>query len=525
MKSSAFRALGASAALSLTGCVDEFVDVPNELSSFTVTFDELTPTGSPDAQLPAPRGTLWLGVRANAFGTDGKPLAWNGRARVKVTPGAINAVKDDRDGLSADNALVFVDGVASGQVEIKSVHSDARIWLVDDLPDSDTHAVGVTPIVYFDEPTLADINSIPPGGDNFTSLYVDGGTVGDFVRMERDGFVFEGRETAEDPCALAEPGATKRDLIVTATTPTGFYVTDLAEPPHPTLPGNFAHAFVYNFGFPEGLEPGKRLYLLAGTIQEFSGNTQITSPTYRVSYCPFVAGDDTDAVRAQQRTLELAKLHELEANAPVIGGATCGTGVSLQSCGYSSSNLAMESLESAVVQIPEAKLPDMWVRCDFDGDGQVSTFAQIGSSFGCADENDAECACNLACQTSAKFPSPDSKFEASHADKAFDATGKLCAERTGYQGFGQYIVQIIDNGVPGPRINLTSRDAFPEFDPELEENLGAHVRVRGNLQQVRAARPRWVVQARGADERNDTDVCCLPGEFCPAGLQPCTELE
>lgn len=517
MKPSSLRVLAACAAVSLAGCVDEFVDVPNRLSSFEVHLADPASAGSEEAPLAVPRAIARLRIRAQAYGSDGEPLAWTGRARVKVTPGL--TVPDVFP-------LDFAGGVAEADVPVLGVHSDTRVWVIDDTAAGASGAVGVSESVHFDEPTLADINSIPPQGDNTTSFYVDGGTSGDFVRMERDGFVFASRKDPADPCALAEPGATKRDLIVTATTATGFYATDLTEPKHPTLPGNFGHVFVFNFNFPEGLQPGDRIHALEGTIQEFSGNTQITFPTYRVSYCPFVAGDDREAVQAQQRELELAKLREVEASAPAIDTALCtagtNSGIGLQSCGYSSANFHMESLEAALVRIPEAKLPDLWVRCDFDGDGQVSTFVQSGSVFGCLDANDAECACNLACQTSARFPSPDSPFESTHADKAFDATGKLCAERTGYESFGQYIVQIVDGGTPGPRINLSSRDAFPDFDPEAEENLGAHVRLRGNLQHVRAARPRWVVQARGPDERNDTDVCCLPGRFCPAGLQPCS---
>ena len=60
------------------------------------------------------------------------------------------------------------------------------------------------------------------------------------------------------------------------------------------------------------------------------------------------------------------------------------------------------------------------------------------------------------------------------------------------------------------------------FGPAAIQSTRAHVRIRGNLQHVRAARPRWVVQARVPDERNATDVCCLPNGFCPAGLQPCS---
>ncbi len=516
MKSPLLRGLGACAALLLAGCVDEYVDVVPGLSSFSVELADPAAAGSAEEPLPVSRGITTMRIRAQAWATDGKPYAWNGKARVKVTPG-----------VTVPNVfpIEFVDGRAETDVQILGAHSETRLWVIDDKAWGASFAVGVTPTLHYDEPTLADINAIPPQGDNNTSFFTRGSPRGDFVSLHRDGFVFADRDQPEDPCELAAPGAGKRDVIVTATTATGFYATDLTEPADGVLPGNYGHIFVFNFNFPEGLEVGDRLHALEGTIQEFSGNTQLTFPTYRISSCPLVAGDDVEAVRAAQRTLELARLGELEQNAPVIGTAICtggsGSGISLESCGYSASNFQMESLESALVRIPEVKTPELWARCDFDGDGQVSSFVQDGNVFGCLDPNDAECACNVACQTSRAFPSPDSPFEASHADKAFDATGKICAEVTSYHGYGQYIVRIVEDGVLGPRINLSTRDAFPAFDPELEENLGSVLRARGNLVQVRAARPRWVVQARIPDERNEPDLCCVDESRCPAGLQLC----
>jgi hypothetical protein len=49
----------------------------------------------------------------------------------------------------------------------------------------------------------------------------------------------------------------------------------------------------------------------------------------------------------------------------------------------------------------------------------------------------------------------------------------------------------------GPLINVLTRDIYPSLDPTAEEVLGrtlvAGEALQGNLRQVRAARPRWIV--------------------------------
>ena len=537
MKSPTLRGLAGLAVLGLVGCVDEYVDTEPKLSAFEVRLTDPAAAGSPEEPLPLPLGDHELRLEAVALGTDGRPYPWTGSARIKVTPGRTPSVRtncpperafDSCPIPDAVDRVTFVDGVANDiAVRISGVHSETAVWIVDDQGEgARSHAVGLAPLIHFETPTLAAINAIPPGEDTMTSWFIEHGQRGDFVRMSREGFVFADRESPEDECALAEPGPTMRDLIVTAVGPQGFYVTDLSEPAHPTYPGNFGHAYVFNFNFPEGLQPGDRIHYIEGSIQEFSGHTQLAFPVYRVSYCPFVAGDDDagrEAVRQRQRELELEALTALEARAPVIAASVCGTGIGTVSCGHDSDNRAIESLESAVVRIPEVKTPELWVRCDFDGDGEVANPNQTGAVYGCnfGNEENPECLCTAACLNSGVFPPPDSPLEASHADKAFDARGKVCTERSSYDGFGQYVVRIVQNGVPGARINISTADAFPDFDPEAEENLGSHLRVRGNLVHVRAARPRWIVQTRVPDERNDFDLCCLPGKDCPAGLQPC----
>jgi|APLak6261679142_1056127.scaffolds.fasta_scaffold00021_21 hypothetical protein len=81
------------------------------------------------------------------------------------------------------------------------------------------------------------------------------------------------------------------------------------------------------------------------------------------------------------------------------------------------------------------------------------------------------------------------------------------------------------------RINLITKDAVPELNPDCDENdedaeraqqcknlKGSEFDVIGHLRHVQPARPRWVVVPRAAD-----DLCCYPGPGleCPKPIQRC----
>jgi hypothetical protein len=81
------------------------------------------------------------------------------------------------------------------------------------------------------------------------------------------------------------------------------------------------------------------------------------------------------------------------------------------------------------------------------------------------------------------------------------------------------------------RINLITRDAIPELEPDCDEADADPARARqctdlrgsefdiiGHLRQAQPARPRWIVIPRSPD-----DVCCYPGPGleCPRPIKPC----
>jgi hypothetical protein len=69
-----------------------------------------------------------------------------------------------------------------------------------------------------------------------------------------------------------------RDVVVTALTTKGFWVSDLGD-----APGNYSGLFVYTFNKPEDVDVGDRISLLAGGVQEYVGATQLSFPIYEAA--------------------------------------------------------------------------------------------------------------------------------------------------------------------------------------------------------------------------------------------------
>jgi hypothetical protein len=179
---------------------------------------------------------------------------------------------------------------------------------------------------------------------------------------------------------------------------------------------------------------------------------------------------------------------------------------------YSNNNLEIESLESAVVKLSNVKPATKYVNCDGNGNSNIppfrwnsqtdahGCFVSGGASAWYCDpngEDTADCECNRDCIAGLR----------AYADE-------VCAEANTYRTYGQWLVQAED--LWKTRINVSTRDAMPDFDPRTEfskvEYKGCRVDITGVLRQVQAARPRWLIIARDQD-----DFCCRApeGARCP----------
>ena len=144
------------------------------------------------------------------------------------------------------------------------------------------------------------------------------------------------------------------------------------------------------------------------------------------------------------------------------------------------------------------------------------------------------------CEEAAHVRFGDTTVTASTQDELLPARQRKDVVTSANGGFVAFLAQATPDG-QAPRCHvaanthtrmlLITRDAVPDLRVDCDENdtdaerarqcrflHGATYDVVGHLRQVQAARPRWTVMPRDAD-----DLCCHPGVGleCPKPVQPC----
>ncbi len=546
MISRTLRALAALCALGLTatGCGnDTKYNLPHRVDSFKVTIEEVRPTfppnqtgESPDKALPIPIDPVLFKVRVVAVDERGEVMSDYSRpVSFRATPGNVLATALEDGKPWADRLLPFNDGVATGWVTVDKIFGEFRIWAEDappppiyelELPGeggadggvpgpdageqeplyvevegSRTFAGGVSNPIYFVAPAIRDVQRVPtdPPGCQDAYCRVDNRLspfIGNFL-------------TIDAPRPLG-------DMIVTSITNEGFYVTDLLaqrfdREPYKSAVGTLGHLFVYSYSYPDGLYVGDRVTSLTGTVQEFSGATQLVFPSW-----VRLEGDPRPEDIPAPFVLDFS-----DPITPSVGYTVCKTGTRYDPkpnrmenldllCGYSTNNVHIESLESSLVKIANARPSTAFVNCDRNGNANIGLFGQTKDEetdlwhWLCFEEGEDkdDCQCYLECVIG-------------HGE--FD--GKVCTELNSFETYGQWLVQLEDRW--SVRLNVSTRDALPLFDPRdfaKPEHAGCTVDIAGIMRQTQAARPRWIVIAR-----EETDVCCRApeGKTCPTGIPVC----
>lgn len=510
-------------------------------------------------------GAVAFYVRVQAVDAAGAPFAAFDRPlSFRVAPGKVIRMFQPSGEPSPVEGMLrpAAGGQAEGYVVARSLYGVVRIWAEDRdavadyvIPPSDdpfstsgptpgpayatiggrTYLGGVTDPIWFETPDLADVQRI---------------SFADIQRLTQP--------NRTSPLIGNYLTVAKGEMVVTNVSPDGFYATDVAaqklsQAPFDAYPGHFAHIFVYNYNYPDDLYIGDRLISLTGTVQEFSSDTQISWPSWLRRERP------TDFFTAEGRTRyrpgPVATLDRtICASNPVAPLAID------RLCGYSNKNMKIESLESALVALKSAAVSTAFAEnCDKNGNGQVSFFFATGSpgpTLDCTTENwccdranaeFAECLCYRDCVTGSG-----------------PYSAAVCSEGTTLRNYGQWIV-VVDARAE-IRINVQTRDALPNFDARIfaarcataddaaacpcgpgslryaaanlctaaDEQADPRCKagtckpqspqsslaldIVGNLRQVQAARPRWMVVARDA-----LDVCCHQPAVgqCPPGLSIC----
>ncbi|QSQ27803.1 hypothetical protein JY651_24150 [Pyxidicoccus parkwayensis] len=463
-------------ALALAGCYTEDTQQPKGVATFDVQVKGLyvansnprtavsvvnacaTKYGS-QAQVPAevrgteecryviPRAPVDIDVDVTAIDVKGQPMeSFNGPVSFRVVPGNLTGAYSYR-------WTKLTNGKGSGTVRASQLYGELHVWVEDEPPEVDysqgqvaagdlpeepptrSYATGLSKSQFFEEPTLATVQT-PQNGDQLTAYS------GTYMRIGRNP---ESGSVLRQNCEAGDPNNNEPvTLLVTGMDPGGFFVTDLTAcrvkegiqggntqtaEPDGYYPGRFNSIYIYNYSFPEGIDPGDLLWTVAGSVQEFTATTQLTFPSW--------------SVREHVRLLPQAEWDKyLKLAPPVeINGRRCGYSSTLYItdplCGYSYGNYKMESLESSLVKVRRVRFPEMFQSCDANGNGTVPFFCpnpSAGTWGACGtdtpgDPDVPERQCNIDCTLGI------GQF-----------AGKLCAEKNTYDSFGQFVVEMNPSG-------------------------------------------------------------------------------
>ncbi|MDI3289582.1 hypothetical protein [Polyangium sp. 15x6] len=454
--------LGLASLLALAGCTDQ-VPLPSGASTFRVVITQVNGANAPsdDTPLPANRGDredTWA-FEIEARSPYGEPVDFNGTVRVSVEPGTVLGVTGEG---AAGRNIKMVGGKAQGVATVTAVYGPARLWIED---------LGYAPVPLADKPACS--NGKDDDGDVLIDFPADPGCafadddnedVGTFAAGISPPVHYElprisdiqglGAATPFPYEAIEINTHRPKPLVVTRVASDGFYVTDLSE-----QATGYNHIFAFNFSTPPGMRVCDRVTFLTGTVVEFFGFTELSFPSYVVSYP--LEGEDTCEVP----------------DPAVLDDATIGNAD------------AMEKLESGLVRIEGFRVatkfgpkpvvdnvPDAdHSNCDLNGDGQVDFASQ------------AEGACSDACSADPE-----------------------CTEWTSYSARGNYKVF-----KGNTQIQIQTGTAA-SFDPtgHKGETLDA---VTGTLRNFSGGSLNWTVETRCSDDL----VCQTQG--CVKATVPSTK--
>jgi hypothetical protein len=521
-------ALASALALALAGgCFSVPSELPSGVASFVVQVDSVfragtrTPLdvvkacadrheGTQDSVPLAERGTrecpyaiprqeVDFEISAIAVDARGREVTgFSGPTSFRVRPGELSSSYGAR-------TLTFIDGRARGIARAGYLFSETRLWVEDAPPEPildggvvvpgapeeplrRTYATGASAPIYFEEPTLQRLNRpfvFDNVGSPFNLQFV---TVGR-IPGDPDAGLLEATDGGagnvlrqncpDDPERHGKPAT----MVVTGIDCCGFFVHDVtacrvpednSDPgagfrlpePDGLYPGTFGSMYVYNYSHPDGIDPGDPLWSLAGSVQEFTGTTQITFASW--------------AVAEKVRLRPVSEWNRYLSLVPVvdISMRTCGMSTPFiqdSLCGHQRANLKLESLESGLVRLRNAKLPDTFANCDFDGNGEVPFFCDFNPGGGQP----------RRWGTCGTFTDPDVNTVEGRETRCYiDCTiglgqflDRTCSEGSTLAGFGQLALEMAG---PGP--------AWAGFDDTVPSRIET-VTVRNTPARNAAALP------------------------------------
>jgi hypothetical protein len=228
-----------------------------------ITSGSLGTEASPLAFSPDP---VSYGLTVTTSDVNGEDYAFNGDLNLRVRPGKF----------SEDPVITLVDGTWSGTIHFEDSFGPTRIWATDEGDrDEDstrvpTFAAGVSPTIYFDHPTISEMQ-----------------TSEDIETNQLDG-------------EFAELRVADRRVVVTARDASGFWASDLLD-----APGSGNSVYVYTFNRPgDDYAVGAQLSLLNGIDQEYLASTQFSWPVLEATTATFDVPAAVELSGCDDQTME-----------------------------------------------------------------------------------------------------------------------------------------------------------------------------------------------------------------------------
>lgn len=394
-----------SGALGSAGCVTEH-DLQPGLFAFDVSLaasDPLQATGTPFTSLPYVSGgpcasatecganevcfsgecAYRLLVDVTAIGRDGLPFPYRGPVSLRVTPGRLRGpgpVLVMENGKLTDVEVHLTRGIGKTHIWFEEdgvlprladygqcndgIDNDDNGFIdladagcegaADDLEAPVSLATGVSPTIYFDNPTIRDIQLTD--------------------------------QISTSPLVGKQVQVTSGNLIVTNVIANGFYVIDLDDQHVDRL---YNGLFVFTFSKPEGIDYGDKLCGFSGALDEFVGMTQIEFPSFIAYYPGNPLCEGFEGLDPSAQIPEPYKLTDLLVSEFVSGSAR------LTAIGTNSSLL--EKYESNLVSFTDVELSTRFIACDRNKNGRIDD----------GDEN----TCRNECQNEALCTDLESYFQ------------------------------------------------------------------------------------------------------------------
>jgi hypothetical protein len=336
----------------------------------------------------------------------------------------------------------------------------------DDTERSGTFASGLSPIISYKLPTVAEVQGLGPA-----------------TPFNEEGVSLD----------TSSPDV---NVVVTRVSSSGFYVSDVSKTTTDKLTTvqtkDWGHLYIFNFGPPDNLRVCDRLTSLSGTMAERFGETQMGFPSWETHFWDFRdidKGGDGPCLVPEPQVLDSTKINDATLMEKIEGSLArivrphiagdFGPGFP------ESSTQPIDSKDPCPFELQFSFKPGV-SNCDFNGDGQLDFTS-----------GNPEDVCSCRC-----YQNPE------------------CSEWSAYRSRGNFRVVLSDS--PGPKgtmqVNLGEIPGFVPSNHAGQEILA----VTGTLDNFSGGSLNWTINARCSDDLAfcaPDDAACLASPPQPKSSQ------